>query len=137
MIAHFVYHRNQVVVRRTQYELREAEKRAHILEGLLIALDNLDAVIKIIRESETPEVAQNQLMSNFKLSEIQSKAILDMRLRTLTGLEMDKIIAEYEELKKKIADWEDILERTHERRKQIIKDELAEIKEKVRRRKTH
>lgn len=129
MIAHFVYHRNQVVIRRTQYDLSEARKRAHILEGLLIALDNLDAVIKIIRESESPEVAQSQLMSNFKLTEIQSKAILDMRLRTLTGLEMDKIIAEYEELKKKIADWEDILKNPL-RRKQIIKDELAEIKTK-------
>jgi DNA gyrase subunit A len=129
ILAHFVYHRNQVVIRRTQYELREAKKRAHILEGLLIALDNLDAVIKIIRESESPDVAQTQLMSNFKLSELQSKAILDMRLRTLTGLEMDKIIAEYEELKKKIDDWEDILKKPT-RRKQIIKDELSEIKEK-------
>ncbi|HXB13207.1 MAG TPA: DNA gyrase C-terminal beta-propeller domain-containing protein, partial [Bacteroidia bacterium] len=129
ILAHFVYHRNQVVIRRTQYELREARKRAHILEGLLIALDNLDAVIKIIRESESPEVAQTQLMSNFKLSELQSKAILDMRLRTLTGLEMDKIIAEYEELKKKIEDCESILKNSG-RRKQIIKDELAEIKEK-------
>src|SRR5581483_3665319 len=72
IISHFVYHRNQVIVRRTQFDLREAEKRAHILEGLIIALDNLDAVIKIIRESESPEVAQNQLMGNFKLSEIQA-----------------------------------------------------------------
>jgi DNA gyrase subunit A len=127
MLAHFVYHRNQVVIRRTQFELREAKKRAHILEGLLIALDNLDAVIKIIRESETPELAQNQLMGNFKLSEIQAKAILDMRLRTLTGLEMDKIIEEYEALKKKIEDWEGIL-KNPARRKQIIKDELTEIK---------
>jgi DNA gyrase subunit A len=129
MIGHFVYHRNQVVIRRTQYDLREAEKRAHILEGLIIALDNLDAVIKIIRESESPDVAQTQLMSNFKLSEIQSKAILDMRLRTLTGLEMDKIIQEYEALKIKIADYRDILANS-DRRKQIIKNELLEIKEK-------
>ncbi|HTA84091.1 MAG TPA: DNA gyrase subunit A [Bacteroidia bacterium] len=129
IISHFVYHRNQVIVRRTQFDLREAEKRAHILEGLIIALNNLDAVIKIIRESESPEVAQNQLMGNFKLSEIQAKAILDMRLRTLTGLEMDKIIAEYEEIKAKIADYRDILARP-ERRKQIIKTELAEVKQK-------
>jgi len=129
MIGHFVCHRNQVIVRRTQFDLREAEKRAHILEGLIIALNNLDAVIKIIRESESPEVAQNQLMANFKLSELQAKAILDMRLRTLTGLEMDKIIAEYEEIKARIMDYQDILARP-ERRKLIIKTELNEIKEK-------
>lgn len=129
MIGHFVYHRNQVIVRRTQFDLREAEKRAHILEGLIIAIDNLDAVIKIIRESETPDLAQTQLMASFKLSEIQSKAILDMRLRTLTGLEMDKIIAEYEEIKARIADYKDILGRV-ERRKEIIKTELTEIREK-------
>ncbi len=129
IIGHFVYHRNQVVVRRTMFDLAEAKKRAHVLEGLLIALDNLDAVIKIIRESETPEKAQAELMSNFKLSEIQSKAILDMRLRTLTGLEMDKIIAEYEELKKKIDYYNQVLGDEKIRRK-IVKDELIEIKEK-------
>ncbi|HTB07852.1 MAG TPA: DNA topoisomerase (ATP-hydrolyzing) subunit A [Bacteroidia bacterium] len=129
MIGHFVYHRNQVVVRRTQFDLREAEKRAHILQGLIIALDNLDAVIKIIRESESPDVAQAQLMSNFKLSEIQSKAILDMRLRTLTGLEMDKIIAEFEEIMKKIDYLKSILADVN-LRKSIIKGELLEIKDK-------
>jgi len=129
MISHFVYHRNQVIVRRTQFDLREAQKRAHILEGLLIALDHLDAVIKIIRESESPEVAQGQLMSNFKLSEIQAKAILDMRLRTLTGLEMDKIIEEYEALKKKI-DYYNLILGDEKERVKIIKTELGEIKEK-------
>lgn len=129
IIGHFVYHRNQVVVRRTMFDLAEAKRRAHILEGLLIALDNLDAVIKIIRESETPETAQSQLMSNFKLSEIQSKAILDMRLRTLTGLEMDKIITEYEELKKKIDYYNQILGDA-DLRKKIVKEELFEIREK-------
>ncbi len=129
MIGHFVYHRNQVVIRRTQYDLREAEKRAHILQGLIIALDNLDAVIKIIRESDTPDIAQNQLMASFKLSEIQSKAILDMRLRTLTGLEMDKIIAEYEEIMKKIEGYKKILG-DETVRMDIIKGELVEIKEK-------
>jgi DNA gyrase subunit A len=128
MLAHFVYHRNQVVVRRTKYDLNEAQKRAHILEGLLIALDNLDAVIKIIRESESPEVAQSQLMGNFKLSELQAKAILDMRLRTLTGLEMDKIIEEYEALKKKIEYYNLVLGDENERIK-IIKTELNEVKE--------
>jgi DNA gyrase subunit A len=102
-IRHFVEHRHEVVVRRTKYELAEAEKRAHILEGLLIALDNLDAVIKIIREAETPDLARTQLMENFKLSDIQAKAILDMRLRALTGLERDKIKDEYAQLMKLIA----------------------------------
>jgi DNA gyrase subunit A len=129
MIGHFVIHRHEVVVRRTQFELREALKRAHILEGLIIALNNLDAVIKIIRESQTPDIAQQQLMSNFQLDELQSKAILDMRLRTLTGLEMDKIIAEFEELMKMINDYKDILSKP-ERRKAIIKTELEEIKTK-------
>ncbi len=97
MIHHYVEHRHEVVVRRTKYELAQAEKRAHILEGYLIALDNLDEVISIIRNAPTPLEAQEQLMSKFALSEIQSKAILDMRLRALTGLERDKIKEEYDE----------------------------------------
>ncbi|MFN5884544.1 MAG: DNA gyrase subunit A, partial [Bacteroidota bacterium] len=101
-IRHYVDHRHEVVVRRTQYELEEAQKRAHILEGLLIAIDNLDAVIKIIREAVTPDEARVQLMDSFKLSEIQAKAILDMRLRALTGLERDKLKDEYAELMKLI-----------------------------------
>jgi len=129
MIRHFVDHRHEVVVRRTEYELRQAEKRAHILEGLLIAIDNLDAVIKLIRASETPEEAKNGLMSSFDLSEIQSKAILDLRLQKLTGLERDKIKAEYEELMKTIAYLKEILANV-ELRMKIIKDELLEIKEK-------
>jgi DNA gyrase subunit A len=128
-IRHFVDHRHEVVVRRTKYELAEAEKRAHILEGLLIALDNLDAVIKIIREAETPDLARTQLMENFKLSDIQAKAILDMRLRALTGLERDKIKAEYAELMKLIAYLKSVLEDETLRYK-IIKDELMEMKEK-------
>jgi DNA gyrase subunit A len=128
-IHYFVEHRHDVVVRRTKYELAQAEKRAHILQGLLIAIDNLDAVIKIIRESETPDVARDELMSKYKLSEIQARAILDMRLRTLTGLERDKLKAEYDELMKTIAGLNDILNNESLRYK-IIKDELAEIKEK-------
>ncbi|MFN5920237.1 MAG: DNA gyrase C-terminal beta-propeller domain-containing protein, partial [Bacteroidota bacterium] len=128
-IRHFVDHRHEVVVRRTKYELAEAEKRAHILEGLLIALDNLDAVIKIIREAETPDLARTQLMENFKLSDIQAKAILDMRLRALTGLERDKIKDEYAQLMKLIAYLKSVLEDESLRYK-IIKDELLEMKEK-------
>lgn len=128
-IRHFVEHRHEVVVRRTKYELAEAEKRAHILEGLLIALDNLDAVIKIIREAETPDLARTQLMENFKLSDIQAKAILDMRLRALTGLERDKIKDEYAQLMKLIAYLKSVLEDETLRYK-IIKDELLEMKEK-------
>jgi DNA gyrase subunit A len=129
MIKHYVDHRHEVVTRRTEYLLREAEKRAHILEGLLIAIDNLDAVIKLIRASATPEEARNGLMEQFKLSEIQAKAILDMRLQKLTGLERDKIRAEHTALMETIADLQDILAKV-ERRMQIIKDELLEIKEK-------
>ncbi len=131
MLGHFVIHRHEVIVRRTQFELRKAEARAHILRGLLIALDHMDEVIRIIRESQTPEIAQTQLMSNFQLDEIQSKAILDMRLRTLTGLERDKLQAEYDELMNLINDLKDILKpENKERRKEIIKKELEEIKEK-------
>ncbi|MBR9861096.1 DNA gyrase subunit A [bacterium] len=129
MIEHYVDHRHEVVVRRTEYLLDEAKKRAHILEGLLIALDNLDAVIALIRGSSTPEDARNGLMSEFKLSEIQARAILDMRLQKLTGLERDKIREEHAQLMETIADLEDILS-NEVRRMQIIKDELLEVKEK-------
>jgi DNA gyrase subunit A len=129
MIGHFVEHRHEVVIRRTKYELAQAEKRAHILEGYLIALDHLDEVIKLIRESATPNEAQDGLMKNFGLSEIQSKAILEMRLRVLTGLERDKIKAEYEELMKLISHLQAILN-DEVLRMNIIKDELNEIKDK-------
>ena len=101
IIAHFVDHRHEVIIRRTKYELSEAEKRAHILEGLLIALDHIDEVIQLIKESQSPEIAREGLMARFNLSEIQARAILDMRLQQLTGLQQDKIRAEYEELMKK------------------------------------
>ncbi len=126
LIVYYVEHRHEVVVRRTQYDLDQALQRAHILEGLIIALDNLDAVIALIRAAATPEVAKNGLMSNFNLSEIQAKAILDMRLQRLTGLEMDKIRAEYDEIMKKIAYFREILA-NESLRMQIIKDELNEI----------
>ncbi|WP_026995339.1 DNA gyrase subunit A [Flectobacillus major] len=128
LIHYFVEHRNEVIVRRTQYDLREAQKRAHILEGFIIALDNLDAVIKLIRESRDPNAAQQGLTSTFGLSDIQAKAILEMRLQRLTGMERDKIIAEYEEIQRQIKDLEDILARP-ERQLEIIKAELKEIKE--------
>lgn len=128
MIKYYVEHRHEVVVRRTQYELDEAEKRAHILEGYLIALDNLDEVIKLIRSSRDPEIAKTGLMENFKLSEIQAKAILEMRLQRLTGLEHDKIINEYEEIKKLIAHLNEILD-NEVLRMQIIKDELIEVRD--------
>ncbi|GIM49362.1 DNA gyrase subunit A [Capnocytophaga stomatis] len=129
LIHYFVEHRYDVVYRRTQFELRKAQERAHILEGLIIASDNIDEVIAIIRSSESPEVARTRLMERFNLSEIQSRAIVEMRLRQLTGLEQDKLRAEFEELKKLIIDLEDILARK-ERRTEIIKEELLEIKEK-------
>ncbi len=129
MIELFVEHRHDVVVRRTQYELRKAEERAHILDGLLIALDNLDAVISLIRASSTPEDARNGLMEQFGLSEIQARAILDMRLQKLTGLERDKIREEHAELMKLIDYLKSILD-SPELRMQIIKDELTEIREK-------
>lgn len=129
MIYHFVEHRHEVVVRRTKYELAQAEKRAHILEGLLIAIDHLDEVIKIIRESETPDAARDELIGRYNLSDIQARAILDMRLRTLTGLERDKLKAEYDELMKTIANLKDILN-NETLRYTIIKNELLEIKEK-------
>lgn len=129
MIVHFVNHRHEVVIRRTKYELAEAEKRAHILEGLLIALDHLDEVIKLIRASQTPPIAQEGLMTNFGLSEIQAKAILEMRLQRLTGLERDKIRDEYNELMKLIDYYRSVLA-SEDLRMEIIKDELTEIKEK-------
>jgi DNA gyrase subunit A len=129
MIHHYVEHRHVVVTRRTEYLLKEAEKRAHILEGLLIAIDNLDAVIKLIRGSRTVEDARNGLIKEFKLSEIQAKAILDMRLQKLTGLERDKVRDEHAALMETIGDLKGILA-DKGRRMGIIKDELLEIKEK-------
>jgi len=129
MIRHYVAHRHEVVTRRTQYELRKAEERAHILEGYLIALDNLDAVIALIRKSQTPDDARDGLMQNFALSEIQAKAILEMRLQRLTGLERDKIRAEHAELMELINKLRAILA-SEELRMGIIKDELAHLREK-------
>jgi DNA gyrase subunit A len=129
MIHHFVEHRHEVVTRRTQYDLRKAEERAHILEGLIIASDNIDEVIKLIRASKSPDEAREKLMSRFELSEIQSKAIVEMRLRQLTGLEQDKLRAEYDDLMVTIADLKDILA-NESRRMQIIKDELEYVREK-------
>jgi len=129
LIKYFVEFRHEVVFRRTQYELRKAEERAHILEGLIIAVDNIDEVIKLIRASKNVEEARNGLMSRFELSEIQAKAILEMRLQKLTGLEIDKLRAEYDEVMKLIAKLKEILEK-EELRMQIIKDELLEIRDK-------
>jgi len=129
IIDQFILFRHDVVVRRTRYELRKAEERAHILEGLIIASDNIDEVIEIIKTSDSPDHARERLSDRFGLSEIQTRAIVDMRLRQLTGLEQDKLRSEYEELMKLIADLKDILDR-EERRMQIIKDELLEIKAK-------
>ena len=129
MIHYFVEHRHDVVVRRTTFELRKAEERAHILEGLIIASDNIDEVIAIIRGSENPDAARENLIKRFELSEIQAKAIVEMRLRQLTGLEQDKLRSEFEELMKTIADLKDILDKK-DRRMEIIKNELLEVKEK-------
>jgi DNA gyrase subunit A len=129
LIHYFVEHRHEVVIRRTKFELAEAEKRAHILEGLLIALDHLDEVIKLIRSSDTPEDARTGLMEKFGLSDVQARAILDMTLRRLTGLERDKIKDEYNELMKTIEYLKSILA-DEGLRMQIIKDELIEMKEK-------
>ena len=128
LIVYYVDHRHEVVIRRTKYELEEAEKRAHILEGYLIALDNLDEVIALIRNSRDPEIAKNNLIEKFSLSEIQAKAILEMRLQRLTGLERDKIIKEYEEIKRLIDKLQEILDNVDLRMK-IIKDELLEVKD--------
>jgi DNA gyrase subunit A len=129
LIHYFVEHRHDVVVRRTQYELKKAEARAHILEGLIIASDNIDEVIKIIRASSNADEAKSNLIKRFDLSEIQSKAIVEMRLRQLTGLEQDKLRAEYDEVIKTIEDLKDILA-NESRRFEIIKDELIAIGEK-------
>jgi DNA gyrase subunit A len=129
LIHHFVEHRHEVIIRRTKFELAEAQKRAHILEGLLIALDHLDEVIQLIRASATPDEARDGLMTRFGLSEIQARAILDMTLRRLTGLERDKIKAEYNELMELIKYLESILADEGLRMK-IIKDELTEVKDK-------
>ena len=129
LIKHFVEHRHEVVVRRTKYELKEAEKRAHILEGYLIALDHLDEVIALIRSSRDPEVAKTGLMEKFELSDIQAKAILEMRLQRLTGLEREKIQKEYDEIMKLIEHFRAILD-SEEMRMGIIKEELTELKEK-------
>ena len=129
MIKHFVDHRHDVVVRRTKFELKKAEDRCHILEGLIIASDNIDEVISIIKASENADDAKNNLIKRFKLTEIQSKAIVEMRLRQLTGLEQDKLRNEFEEIKKLIKDLKDILD-NEPRRMSIISDELNEIKEK-------
>ncbi|MEX2336246.1 MAG: DNA gyrase subunit A [Fulvivirga sp.] len=128
LIKYYVEHRHEIVIKRTEYELDEAEKRAHILEGYLIALDNLDAVIDLIRKSKDPDEAKEGLINKFKLSEIQAKAILEMRLQRLTGLERDKIQKEYEEIQTLITDLKDILS-NEERRMNIIKDELTLLKE--------
>ncbi|MCB9246478.1 MAG: DNA gyrase subunit A [Flavobacteriales bacterium] len=129
MLRYYVEHRHEVVIRRTEFELEEAEKRAHILEGLLIALDNLDEVIALIRSSKTVDDARNGLMERFSLSEIQAKAILDMRLQKLTGLERDKIRDEHAQLMQLIAELKEILA-NEDRRMEIIKTELAEVREK-------
>jgi DNA gyrase subunit A len=129
IIAHFVSHRHEVVVRRTQYDLDQAEKRAHILEGLLKALDHIDEVIALIRGSRTPDEARDGLMEKFGFTEIQARAILDMRLQRLVGLERDKLKSEYEELMKMIEYYRQVLS-DEGLRMQIIKDELQEIKEK-------
>lgn len=129
LIHYFVEHRHEVVVRRTQYELRKAEERAHILEGLIIASDNIDEVIQIIRASSNADEARNSLIKRFELSEIQAKAIVEMRLRQLTGLEQDKLRSEYDEIVKTIADLKDILDKK-DRRMSIIKDELGVIRSK-------
>src|SRR5690554_5946776 len=129
LIHYFVEHRHEVVVRRTEYLLRKAEERAHILEGLIIASDNIDEVIRLIRASSNADEARQKLIDAFKLSEIQAKAIVEMRLRQLTGLEQDKLRTEYEELMKTIEDYREILASV-ERRMQIIKDELVEIRTK-------
>ncbi|MFD2827515.1 DNA gyrase subunit A [Leeuwenhoekiella polynyae] len=129
MIHHFVEHRHEVVVRRTEFELKKAEDRAHILEGLIIASDNIDEVIALIRASSNAEEARNKLIERFELSEIQARAIVEMRLRQLTGLEQDKLRDEYDDIIKLIEDLKDILARK-ERRMEIIQDELEEIKAK-------
>ena len=129
LLQHFINHRHEIIVRRTEFDMQEAEKRAHILEGYKIALDNIDAIIELIKKSKDPAEAKEGLVKEFKLSQIQAAAILEMRLQRLTGLERDKIIAEYEETIKLIEQLKGILA-SRERRMRIIKDELLEMKEK-------
>ena len=129
LIKYFVEHRHEVVIRRTRYDLRKAKERAHILEGLIIASDNIDEVIRIIRAAKTPNEAITNLMARFNLSEVQARAIVEMRLRQLTGLMQDQLHAEYEDLMKQIAYFEEILS-NDELCKKVIKDELIEVKEK-------
>ena len=129
MIKYFVEHRHDVVVRRTKFELKKAEERCHILEGLIIASDNIDDVIKLIRASKNADEARQNLMDKYKLSEIQSKAIVEMRLRQLTGLEQDKLRTEYNEIKELITDLKDILD-NEDRRMNIITTELVEVRNK-------
>ena len=129
LIKYFVRHRHDVVVRRTRYDLNQAEKRAHVLEGLLIAVDNIDEVIRIIRAAENPDAAKASLMERFSLSEAQAAAIIDMRLRALTGLERDKLKAEYEEVSKLIAYLREVLG-SEALQMKVVRDELVEIKEK-------
>lgn len=129
LIRLFVEHRHEIVIRRTQFDLRKAKERAHILEGLIIASDNIDEVIRIIRAAKTPNEAITNLMDRFQLTEVQSRAIVEMRLRQLTGLLQDQLHAEYEELMKQIAYFEEILT-NEELCKKVIKDELIEVKEK-------
>jgi DNA gyrase subunit A len=129
LIDNFVKHRHEIVVRRAKFDLQEAEKRAHILEGLIIASDNIDEVIAIIRSSQTPESARERLMERFSLSDLQSRAIVEMRLRQLTGLEQSKLRAEYDEIMKLIDHLKSILA-SHDLQMKIIKDELLEVKEK-------
>ena len=129
LIRLFVEHRHEVVIRRTQYDLRKAQERAHILEGLIIASDNIDEVISIIRAAKTPNEAITNLMNRFELSEIQARAIVEMRLRQLTGLLQEQLHAEYEEIMKQIAYYQEILS-NDELCKKVIKDELIEVKEK-------
>jgi DNA gyrase subunit A len=129
LIKYFVEHRHEIVVRRTKFELKKAEERAHILEGLIIASDNIDEVISLIRSSSNPDEAKNKLQEKFKLTEIQSKAIVEMRLRQLTGLEQDKLRSEYDDLVKLIKDLNEILN-DKDKRMSIIKNELLDIKSK-------
>ena len=129
MILHFVDHRHEVVVRRTKFELKKAEDRSHVLEGLIIASDNIDDVISLIRSSKSPDEAREKLMDKFKLSEIQAKAIVEMRLRQLTGLEQNKLRTEFDELQKTISSLKNILDKK-DVRMEIIKNELEEVKEK-------
>ena len=128
VLQHFIDFRHDIVVRRTEFDLKIAEARAHILEGLKIALDNIDEVIEIIRGSKDPMMAKEGLMNNFNLSEVQAQAILDMRLQKLTGLEVDKVVEEYKDLIKHIAHLKGILDSKNQRM-DIIKTELAEVKE--------